>query len=547
MISEAKLDFWINCGYNVLFVGRHGVGKTAIITQAFDRAKLKWRYFSAATMDPWVDFIGVPKEHQNGEGSYLDLVRPKEFQQDTIEALFFDEFNRSHKKIRNAVMELIQFRSINGKKFNNLKLIWAAINPDDEEEYDVEKIDPAQEDRFQIKVDIPYKPHLPYFVSRYGNEIARSAVSWWQELPNDQKKLISPRRLDYALDALNKQGDIRDVLPQSSNVSKLLTTIKVGPIVNVLNDFIKKNQQEEAHTFLTSENNYSAAINYIVGKDKCMEFFLPLLVEEKLSALISTNKSVMKYVLDQAWKSLSWAQNIIVEIIKANVNKNLVKTIMKELSKHPKESAEIYNAIGVGSGIINDSLLGGGLTIHSHFAKNTHHFSDAAKDAQIKNWGVMLSRSINQTAYREKVISLICNEMFETLTTLQAIDLLLLFSKIADRCHRSTVRNWCKKHKWVGMVNHCIDQIYVNEGMSFNDMKKKYHFDSMNIFVKLIDAGLGGTIYVPSATSSSMITPTLKSKTKPTPKAKPKGTYCPKCFNICSNKRKTCAHCGYVY
>lgn len=28
-------------------------------------------------------------------------------------------------------MELIQFKSINGKKFNNLKVIWAAINPDD--------------------------------------------------------------------------------------------------------------------------------------------------------------------------------------------------------------------------------------------------------------------------------------------------------------------------------------------------------------------------------------------------------------------------------
>ena len=41
----------------------------------------------------------------------------------------FDELNRAKPKVRNAVMELIQFRSINGIKFNNLRMIWAAINP----------------------------------------------------------------------------------------------------------------------------------------------------------------------------------------------------------------------------------------------------------------------------------------------------------------------------------------------------------------------------------------------------------------------------------
>ena len=43
-----------------------------------------------------------------------------------------DEFSRAHKKVRNAVMELIQFKSINGRKFKNLKIVWAAINPDDD-------------------------------------------------------------------------------------------------------------------------------------------------------------------------------------------------------------------------------------------------------------------------------------------------------------------------------------------------------------------------------------------------------------------------------
>jgi septin family protein len=66
MNNNAKMEFWIRNNYNVLFIGKHGVGKTAMITQSFDNAKLRWRYFSASTMDPWVDFIGVPKE-QKGE------------------------------------------------------------------------------------------------------------------------------------------------------------------------------------------------------------------------------------------------------------------------------------------------------------------------------------------------------------------------------------------------------------------------------------------------------------------------------------------------
>ena len=49
-ISPAKIDFWIANNLNVMLIGRHGVGKTAIVTDAFNRHNLKWRYFSASTM-----------------------------------------------------------------------------------------------------------------------------------------------------------------------------------------------------------------------------------------------------------------------------------------------------------------------------------------------------------------------------------------------------------------------------------------------------------------------------------------------------------------
>ena len=218
MFDDKKLDFYIDQGYNVLFRGRHGVGKTAIVKGAFERHNLKWKYFSAATMDPWVDFVGIPKEvkdEETGE-SYIDLIRPKGFQNDDVEAIFMDELNRAKPKVRNAVMELIQFRSINGVPFRNLKMIWAAINPEDDEadlHYDVEELDEAQKDRFHIILDIPYEPSREYFVKQFGKDVGGGAVEWWKGLTPEQNVLVSPRRLEFALDVHQNDGDLRDVLP----------------------------------------------------------------------------------------------------------------------------------------------------------------------------------------------------------------------------------------------------------------------------------------------------------------------------------------------
>lgn len=222
-----KMNLWVQCKYNVLLIGKHGIGKTHLVLQAFNNNNLKYRYFSASTMDPWVDFIGVPKEiKREGQSSYLGMIRPKEFEDDEVEAIFFDEFNRAPEKVRNAVMELLQFKSINGRRFNNLKIIWAAINPDDEENtYDVDRLDPAQKDRFEVIYELPYKPDIAYFTEKYGNN-GKTACEWWDTLPEAQKDQVSPRRLDYAMDAYNKGVDLTDVLPKDVRPKTLKSMIE---------------------------------------------------------------------------------------------------------------------------------------------------------------------------------------------------------------------------------------------------------------------------------------------------------------------------------
>ena len=134
---DEKLDFWIKHGMNVILIGKPGDGKTGLVKSAFNRNSLNWRYFSACT-----DHLG---------SRYLDLVVPGAFADDSIEAIFFDDFDRAPKEVRNVVMELVQFGSIHCKPFPNLRIVWAAINPQVE---GVERLNPALIDRFHVHVEM---------------------------------------------------------------------------------------------------------------------------------------------------------------------------------------------------------------------------------------------------------------------------------------------------------------------------------------------------------------------------------------------------------
>lgn len=202
-LNTATLKRYATEGYNVLLSGGHGVGKTAIIKEVFGKEfgehDVSWKYFSASTLDPWVDFIGIPKNYTNDNGKEVfKIIPPEHFTGDEkIEALFFDEINRADEKTLNALMELIQFKSINGRKFPHLKCVWAAENPHDDQdhEYSVKPLDPAQRDRFQIQLDVPYELNKEYFTKKYGKDYFDISKGWWQK----NKKVISPRKLDDML------------------------------------------------------------------------------------------------------------------------------------------------------------------------------------------------------------------------------------------------------------------------------------------------------------------------------------------------------------
>jgi hypothetical protein len=436
VITDDKLDFWFNNRRNVLFVGRHGCGKTAKIQSCFEKNGLilgeTFLYFSASTLDPWVDLIGVPKEKTEDGITYLELIRPKALAAGKVEAIFFDEFNRSPKKVRNAVMELVQFRSINGLKFPNLKCIWAAINPEEDDVYDVEKIDPAQKDRFHIIKEIEYAPNRNWFIETYGHDTATAAIEWWNDLPDEEKDKISPRRLAYALDEFNIGGSLQDILPPTANVNKLMQTLRNGPIEFKLQTLYKEQNLVASKTFLANDNNYFSAVKYITASQEYTEFFVPLFPKEKLVALMSDNDSICRFVANKSsGNKFFW--ELLREIVMANADEKLVKKFRRFVS--------------AGDDLILKECVPG-LPEKPYFNK----------DLKATTYSHYSNYTYNTLEEREKMYASLKTTVAEDITADDAKNIIYALSLISKDLWSSMLLS-PSFNNLVGIINHCLKKI----------------------------------------------------------------------------------------
>lgn len=335
--DQKTLAFWAENNFNVLFVGEHGIGKSAMImdcfTRTFGEMNDKWLYFSGATLDPWVDFVGTPKEKigVNGE-PVLGLVRP-EVWNDKIEAIFIDEFNRSHKKIRNAVMELIQFKSINGKKFPNLKVIWAAVNPHTEEEvYNVEALDPAQMDRFQIHVNLPYKPDVDFFFKKYDIR-GKLACEWWNGLPENLKKMVSPRRLEYALQVHKANGNVRYVFDERIGFQSFVNKLNSAGLDEEIKKALQASDNEPIQDLFNKNLNNKEFILRI-NKPTFFEKVVPRLSKEQIAAKFQDlNSKSLEKIAPQPEIQKLLQEVRAAGLLSGESKKTLEKMIIKDLKE----------------------------------------------------------------------------------------------------------------------------------------------------------------------------------------------------------------------
>ncbi len=238
-----KAGQWLDNDFNVMLVGLHGVGKTQIILDECEKKGLKLKYYSCATLDPFTDLVGVPFARTDDNGvEHLKMVRPRDI--DEAEIIFMDEFNRADSKVHNALMEIIQFRSLNGEPLPNLRMVWAAMNPPGGE-YDVDELDPALLDRFDIFEDVAARPSVDYMVTKgIRQEVAQAIVAWWRDQDKDKRNIaesISPRRLEKIGLVYEATGDFKSAIPNWFTVDR-------GKLRNMLQDVEARAKSQSAST-----------------------------------------------------------------------------------------------------------------------------------------------------------------------------------------------------------------------------------------------------------------------------------------------------------
>ena len=137
---------------NIMLTGRHGIGKSQILTNYFEAKGMRVVALFLGQMSDPGDLIGLPcKDEKTGK---TDFMPPYWFPIDGKPiVLFLDELNRARPEILQTVMDLALNRKLAGKLLPEGSRIISAVNAGDQ--YQLTDLDPALVSRFNI---VNFKP-----------------------------------------------------------------------------------------------------------------------------------------------------------------------------------------------------------------------------------------------------------------------------------------------------------------------------------------------------------------------------------------------------
>ena len=133
--------------HNIMLVGKHGIGKSEILTEYYALKGMPVVALFLGQMSDPGDLIGIP--NKNEKTGKTDFMPPYWFPLDGKPiVLFLDELNRARPEILQTIMDLALNRKLAGRALPEGSRIISAVNAGDQ--YQLTDLDPALVSRFNI-------------------------------------------------------------------------------------------------------------------------------------------------------------------------------------------------------------------------------------------------------------------------------------------------------------------------------------------------------------------------------------------------------------
>ena len=271
---------------NIMLVGKHGIGKSEILTHYFaDKGIPVVALFLGQMSDPG-DLIGLPR--LNEETGITEFVPPYWFPVNGKPVvLFLDELNRARPEILQTIMELALNRTLAGHALPEGSRVISAVN--DGDEYQLTDLDPALVSRFNIYEFHPSVQEWIRWASQ--NHLDERVIQFIQshtdmldgKYSGDEAagltKTPDRRAWKKLSDCIKGQSDMEDL--------KILCTGIVGAAATA-----------SFYQFLTSFNQLSAK-EILLNYDACQA----RLARYKLHELSTLNEDIFRFLDMQEWEA----------------------------------------------------------------------------------------------------------------------------------------------------------------------------------------------------------------------------------------------------
>jgi hypothetical protein len=316
---------------NILLLGKHGIGKSEIITQYYTSIGMKVVPLFLGQMSDPGDIIGLPnKDKETGKTEFLPAYWFPTDGQPIV--LFLDELNRARPEILQVVMDLVLNKKLAGKKLPEGSIIVSAIN--DGDEYTLTDLDPALLSRFNVYEFGPtVKEWLSWGTSTGLNDNVTGFISThedyldfrYDESRDSNEKSYDRRSWKRVSDVLNSM-DMTNGNVNTSMLSRLIVGIVGQKAGALFMDYLANDLLVTADDILyrfdsviPKIKNYGpmAFVNLcdrIIGK-------IDLMDESEFTTVVQKNLlDYLKYIETKGRENLSYFVSVLSSALYTNFN-----------------------------------------------------------------------------------------------------------------------------------------------------------------------------------------------------------------------------------